>query len=94
MRSVLIFVIHFFGEKQHEKSRYFKYNSKYQLFGISEEGYGEDACKKYYVFEFGEYMLYIFGQAPVRERDSSAVPVKSKESKENSNGSGCDGINW
>lgn len=83
------------NESLYDKSRYFKYNSKYQLFGISEEGYGEDARKEYYVFEFGEYMLYIFGQAPVRERDSSAVPVKSKENKEMpTNGTRYDGINW
>ena len=40
-------------------------------------------------------MLYIFGQAPVRERDSSAAPMKSKESKETpTNGSRRDGISW
>ena len=82
-------------ESLYEKSRYFKYNTKYKLFGISEEGYGEDTRKEYYVFDFCEYMLYIFGKAPVRERDNSTTLVKSKENKEApTNGIRHEGFCW
>lgn len=84
-------------ESEQPKVGCFKYNSKYKLFGITEEGYGDDRNKEYYIYDFGEYMLYLFGKEPPRKRERSRnlkFLKDMKDKKENSNGSGCDGISW
>ena len=80
------------NESEQPKVGYFKYNNKYKLFSVMEEGYGDSRSNKYYIHDFGEYMLYIFGKESPRERPQSLKPLKDK--KENSNGSRCDGISW